>query len=671
MSKKPDTPNISAELIDEGSQQLFNESVKECLEVLEGKRGDGLDRALTARDLSTAGVIKVTTSSSDVAGEIAIAVTPVVTDVVEFPTTPTGLTVSGAFTNILLVWDSPTFEGFTSTEVWRYETNLLASSVLVATVEHHMYSEPVNPASTYYYWIRHVNKLNQKGSFNASSGTLGQTNQTVASILTDLNESIGLSSLDTALSADIATIGTIGTSVTAHTSALGAIEGEQYIRINGASEVAGYGIAAGATSSEFTVNAGLFKVGNGVGGSTIPFFIVSGQGMTVAANGTKYTNTPQSYQLASHPLGKWFAAGTYMDTAMIADASIDTAKINNLTVDIANVTGILTVGGKIDATLVEADSITSDKIKMDGNIEFQNTQSGIQFGKDSLGSTAAGAFFGRSGGVAGFHISSATSGIYADSSGTVALNNVRLYTGAAGSAVEYPNPGQVTQALNISSLTPRLYLIIIGGGGGSSNNASGTLGGGQSGSQGGGSYVQWFTGQNGTGSIIRTDSAEGGAGLTHGQVASNISGGGGAAGMPSSKAAGGAGGAGNGGAGSAGTFGSGGGGGGGTSGSGNTGNAPVTGRAAAGITFSQNVEVPIQPGTGNRAQSLKIFVGYGGAGGAGQSQTYNDNSGNWSGFDLVAGGNGGNGFVSVADPNAGGIEVDLLNILSRLTALEG
>ena len=669
MSKKPDTPNISAELIDEGSQQLFNESVKECLEVLEGKRGDGLDRALTARDLSTAGVIKVTTSSSEVAGEIAIAVTPVVTDVVEFPITPTGLTVSGAFTNILLVWDSPTFEGFTSTEVWRYETNLLASSVLVATVEHHMYSEPVNPASTYYYWIRHVNKLNQKGSFNASSGTLGQTNQTVASILTDLNESIGLSSLDTALSADIATIGTIGTSVTAHTSALGAIEGEQYIRINGASEVAGYGIAAGATSSEFTVNAGLFKVGNGVGGSTIPFFIVSGQGMTVAANGTKYTNTPQSYQLASHPLGKWFAAGTYMDTAMIADASIDTAKINNLTVDIANVTGILTVGGKIDATLVEADSITSDKITMDGNIEFSNTQSGVQFGKDSLGSTAAGAFFGRSGGVAGFHISSATSGIYADSSGTVALNNVRLYTGAAGSAVEYPNPGQVTQALNISSLTPRLYLIIIGGGGGSCNAGVynppyGKL----AGAAGGGSYVQWYSGLNGTGSIIQTTSAAGGAGVAAGSVGSNRSSASGVAGQASSKAAGGSGGSYAGGAGGHGSFGSGGGGPAGSDTINGSSNAPVNVSASAGVTFSQNVDVPTL--NGNRAQSLKIFVGYGGAGGAGFTTFIGPND-NEQGANVAAGGNGGNGFVSVADPNSGGIEVDLLSILTRLTALEG
>ena len=68
------------------------------------------------------------------------------------------------------------------------------------------------------------------------------------------------------------------------------------------------------------------------------------------------------------------------------------------------------------------------------------------------------------------------------------------------------------------------------------------------------------------------------------------------------------------------------------------------------------------------AQSVKVFVGTGGAGGAGQSMNYNNNTGNWTGFSLVAGGNGGNGFVSVADPNSGGIEVDLLSIVNRLTA---
>jgi hypothetical protein len=347
----------------------------------------------------------------------------------------------------------------------------------------------------------------------------------------------------------------------------------------------------------------------------------------------------------------------------IPDATINVAKIANLVVDMASVTGTLSASqisaGLITSNMVDTSGISADKITMDGNIEFANTQSGVQFGKTSLGDSQAGAFFGRSGGVAGFNISSSTSGIYADSAGQVALNNVRLYTGSAGSAAEFPNPGTFT--LNISSISTSITVIIIGGGGGSSNNASGTLGGGQSGYSGTASWLKWYSGLNGSGSVLATYTAAGGAGLSWGQVASNISSAGGAAGMPSSKAAGGAGGSGGSSPG-AGTFGSGGGGGGGTSGSGNTGNAPVTGRAGAGATVSQLITKP------SGAQSVKLFVGTGGTGGAGQTMTYNNNTGNWNGFYLIAGGNGGNGFVSVADPNSGGIEVDLLSIVNRLTA---
>ena len=297
----------------------------------------------------------------------------------------------------------------------------------------------------------------------------------------------------------------------------------------------------------------------------------------------------------------------------IPDATINVAKIANLVVDMASVTGTLSASqisaGLITSNMVDTAGISADKITMDGNIEFANTQSGVQFGKTSLGDSQAGAFFGRSGGVAGFNISSSTSGIYADSAGQVALNNVRLYTGSAGSAAEFPNPGTFT--LNISSISTSISVIIIGGGGGSSNNASGTLGGGQSGYSGTASWLKWYSGLNGTGSVLATYTAAGGAGLSWGQVASNISSAGGAAGMPSSKAAGGAGGAPNGGAGSAGTFGSGGGGGGGNSGSGNTGNAPVTGELERAQLFRSLLTKP------SGAQSVKVFVGTGGSGRSG------------------------------------------------------
>jgi len=615
----------------------------EVLEVQVGHRGEDLDKAVTFRDLTDSGIATYKAESNGSNGISSVLEPVVKVGVQTAPPNPVTLTASATFTNVLLSWSG----GFrhdlvAATEVYRSTSDNLSAASHIGSTSSFVYTDTVEPASTHYYWIRFISPAGVPGAYNATDGTVATTSKSVASILSDLNESIGVTSLDTALSADLATIGTIGTSVTAHTSALGDLVGEQYIKIDGFGSVAGYGISSSAGGSEFAVKADVFKISNGAS-KTLPFVVTDGV--------------------------------TYINTAFIKDASIDVAKIANLTVDMAQVTGTLTANkintGLITSDKINAAGISADRIKIDGNIEFQNTQSGVQFGKTSLADTTAGAFFGRSGGVAGFHISSATSGIYADSSGTVALNNVRLYTGAAGSAVEYPNPGQVAQALNISSLTPRLFLTIIGGGGGSCNAGVynppyGKL----AGAAGGGSYVQWFSGLNGTGALMQTTSAEGGAGVAAGSVGSNRSSASGVAGQASSKAAGGTAGNYSGGAGGHGSFGSGGGGPAGTDTYNGSSNAPVNVSASAGVTFSQNVDVPIQPGTGNRAQSIKIFVGYGGAGGQGFSQFIGGND-NIQGANVAAGGNGGNGFVSVADPNSGGIEVDLLNVLSRLTALEG
>ena len=618
-------------------------AIKEVLEVQVGHRGEDLDKAVTFRDLTDSGIATYKAESNGSNGISSVLEPVVKVGVQTAPPNPVTLTASATFTNVLLSWSG----GFrhdlvAATEVYRSTSDNLSAASHIGSTSSFVYTDTVEPASTHYYWIRFISPAGVPGAYNATDGTVATTSKSVASILSDLNESIGVTSLDTALADNLATIGTIGTSVTEHTSALGDLVGEQYIKIDGYGSVAGYGISASAGGSEFAVKADVFKISNGAS-KILPFVVTGG--------------------------------ATYINTAYIQDASIDVAKIANLTVDMAQVTGTLTANqintGLITSDKINAAGISADRIKIDGNIEFQNTQSGVQFGKTSLADTTAGAFFGRSGGVAGFHISSATSGIYADSSGTVALNNVRLYTGAAGSAVEYPNPGQVTQALNISALTPRLFLTIIGGGGGSCN--AGVFNppyGKLAGAAGGGSYVQWFSGLNGTGALMQTTSAEGGAGVAAGSVGSNRSSASGVAGQASSKAAGGTAGNYSGGAGGHGSFGSGGGGPAGTDTYNGSSNAPVNVSASAGVTFSQNVDVPIQPGTGNRAQSIKIFVGYGGAGGQGFSEFIGGND-NVQGANVAAGGNGGNGFVSVADPNSGGIEVDLLNILSRLTALEG
>ncbi|MDB9972328.1 hypothetical protein OAD64_00145 [Oceanospirillaceae bacterium] len=438
---------------------------------------------------------------------------------------------------------------------------------------------------------------------------------------------------------------------------------EQYVKLDSGGKIAGYGLYNDSVFSEFAVLADVFKISDG-SSEVQPFSVITGAGLAIGPDGTQYGNKTLAWQQANYPTGTWFAPGTYIDSAMIADASIDVAKIGNLTVDMAQVTGTLTaaqVGANtITSEMISATRISANKITMDGNIQFANDQSGVQFGKNSLGDTQPGAFFGRSGGVAGFNISSATSGIYADSTGQVALNNVRLYSGVAGDPFEYQNPG--TYTANISGLTQAISVIIIGGGGAACNNAtSGTSTGRaymRAGTSGTASYIKWYSGQNGTGTLLGTYTGTGGAGVAAGSVGSNTSYASGTTGQASSKAPGGSGGTygynysgalpGNG------TFGSGGGGA--ADGNTNSGtpNAPVNQTAGAGGTISQLLVKP------SGAQSIKIHVGTGGTGGAAFPAAI-----------IYGGGNGGDGFVSYADPNSGGIEINLVEILNRLSALEG
>jgi hypothetical protein len=294
MADRIDTASISADLTDEESQSLFNEAVKECVEVLEGKRGDGMDRALTARDLQKAGILTVSTASLSSGGSSSGIAFGKVSDVVEFPTTPTNLVVSGAFTNLLLVWDKATFQGYSHTEVWRYDTNDITSAVKIATSSHNMYSDPVEPNSSLFYWVRFVNTNNQKGSYNQTSGTAGVTDKKVSTLISELNDHIPANVL-----------------------------------------VLDDGTVAGAT----------------------PFITVYGDGLAIGADSTQYLNKTKAWQVANHPDGRWFAAGTYIQAAMIADASIEMAKIHDLQVDFVNVTGTLS------AAQVSAINVTGEMIE--------------------------------------------------------------------------------------------------------------------------------------------------------------------------------------------------------------------------------------------------------------------------------------------------------------------
>lgn len=94
------------------------------------------------------------------------------------PTTPTGLTVTGTFGGIILDWDIPAYTGHAYTEIHRASTDDIGQAVMVgqsyAAVA--VDKPPDHDLDTvYYYWIRHINRNNVVGPWNATPGTEGKT----------------------------------------------------------------------------------------------------------------------------------------------------------------------------------------------------------------------------------------------------------------------------------------------------------------------------------------------------------------------------------------------------------------------------------------------------------------------------------------------------------------
>jgi hypothetical protein len=317
--------------------------------------------------------------------------------------------------------------------------------------------------------------------------------------------------------------------------------------------------------------------------------------------------------------------------------------------------GNLLVDGTISTQKIAAGAITADRITIDDNIEFTSNASGLVFNKTSLTDGTHGAFYGRGTNalgepIAGFAVSSPTSSILFDSSGTFRLVGVDLYTGAPGTPTTYNNPG--VSYYEVLAGTTELDITVIGAGGGGPNNAANAgypyrL----NGNPGGASTVQMYSGSNGSGSLLATYTASGGGGGPHGTLPIGNTGTG-AAGEPSSKAPGGYGGPPNGapGAGSSGS-------GGGSPGAyaayytnANSDNSVQQAVSLSGGYAGDTISITIVP---SGTLSIKVTIGTGGTGGAAGSQYF----GYWQG-----GASGGNGHASITDPSPNGDAIPIAQL---------
>tara|TARA_Y100001937_G_scaffold66027_2_gene90309 strand:- start:183 stop:1574 length:1392 start_codon:yes stop_codon:yes gene_type:complete len=159
------------------------DSLKEASEVRLGRRGDPRDRAITLRELVDSGLaVELKDNPFDPnagTGETDFALPAFVQPdpSAPVPPTPTGLSAGAAFTTITLSWNDPQISNLAFTEVWRNGSDNLGSATRVDTVSASVWSDTVDTAQTFFYWIRHVNRNNITGTFSSSvSATTAQVN---------------------------------------------------------------------------------------------------------------------------------------------------------------------------------------------------------------------------------------------------------------------------------------------------------------------------------------------------------------------------------------------------------------------------------------------------------------------------------------------------------------
>ncbi|WP_254845781.1 phage tail tip fiber protein [Edwardsiella tarda] len=187
------------------------EAVYENIELITGQRGDGQDRAITARDLVALGLARLGRAPGGQFQPLP-GVDPGIISrdgvtggfgQVDFPPPPEALQAHGGFSAVLLEWRIPRYRGHALTEIYRHSEDNLADAVLVATSVSTLHGDPVDPGWQGFYWVRFVNIAGVAGPFNASAGTPAQTSPEIGAVVSLIEREINASPLIALLSSGV------------------------------------------------------------------------------------------------------------------------------------------------------------------------------------------------------------------------------------------------------------------------------------------------------------------------------------------------------------------------------------------------------------------------------------------------------------------------------------
>lgn len=191
-----------------------------------------------------------------------------------------------------------------------------------------------NGTAAWTAWVQPIKDLRDSVATKAAASA-------VESLTTRVTTAEGtISSEATKLSNLTTTVGNHTTSIATQTSTIDGIQAKHTVKINNNGFVTGYGLIStannGAVVSAFKVDADAFAVGKS--GSGILPFVVTTAGQTISG--------------ITYP-----AAGTWINSAYIANATIGTAHIAELAVKSAQINNLAVTTGKIDNLAVTTGKI--------------------------------------------------------------------------------------------------------------------------------------------------------------------------------------------------------------------------------------------------------------------------------------------------------------------------
>lgn len=322
-------------------------AMTEILETGEGVRGDPLDRKVTLRDLLDSGIGKLKPGmrpGQD--GNLDSGVLPPAPDL-SIPPAPANFDAQGGFYGMInLSWQIPgeLYRNHAYTNIYRSETDNFANAEMVGREAGGFYTDsvrddalaPDDPINLkgYYYWITFTSTGDIEGPPNNGAGTYAEPIADVGYVMDVLTERIDEGLLAQSLSGRL----------DGFTESIDDLGNLYTVNVNEDGLVGGFGIFNDGTTVEAGFLVDSFWIGRTNSDKRKPFIIDNGV--------------------------------TYIDEAMIRDASIQEGQLGPITIGklfLDDGTPVTTIGGLIRADAIDVDNLSvAEAASFYGNVQSGN-----------------------------------------------------------------------------------------------------------------------------------------------------------------------------------------------------------------------------------------------------------------------------------------------------------